>query len=180
MGTSVYQLPWSVFSLALGTAALPALSHLWAQSRKSEFKSTLITALQERTTPLAAERWTTRRSASLTPFERAAIETLEVAVLVPFRRGPDLVAFSCLGPKRSGDIYTPTDLAWLGARTCMLGFGRSYPQAYAQSDGRGACGPLWSQARKAGWGSDRSTTGPRKLVDNSSGGAARDFVFEIH
>jgi class 3 adenylate cyclase len=36
-------------------------------------------------------------------------------VLVPFRRGPNLVAFSCLGPKRSGDIYTPTDLAWLGA-----------------------------------------------------------------
>ena len=34
---------------------------------------------------------------------------------MPFRRGPDLVAFSCLGPKRSGDIYTPTDLAWLGA-----------------------------------------------------------------
>jgi class 3 adenylate cyclase len=78
-------------------------------------QSTLITALQERTAPLAAERWTARRSTSLTPFERAAIETLEVAVLVPFRRGPDLVAFSCLGPKRSGDIYTPTDLAWLGA-----------------------------------------------------------------
>ena len=78
-------------------------------------QSTLITALQERTTPLAAERWTARQSTSLTPFERAAIETLEVAVVVPFRRGPDLVAFSCLGPKRSGDIYTPTDLAWLGA-----------------------------------------------------------------
>ncbi|MBI1814433.1 MAG: zinc ribbon domain-containing protein [Deltaproteobacteria bacterium] len=78
-------------------------------------QSTLITTLQERTTPLAAERWTARRSTSLTPFERAAIETLEVAVLVPFRRGADLIAFVCLGPKRSGDIYTPTDLAWLGA-----------------------------------------------------------------
>jgi class 3 adenylate cyclase len=78
-------------------------------------QSTLITALQERTTPLAAERWTARQSTSLTPFERAAIETLEVAVLVPFRRGADLIAFVCLGPKRSGDIYTPTDLAWLGA-----------------------------------------------------------------
>ncbi|MBI1814784.1 MAG: zinc ribbon domain-containing protein [Deltaproteobacteria bacterium] len=78
-------------------------------------QSTLITALQERTAPLAAERWTARQSTSLTPFERAAIETLEVALLVPFRRGADLIAFSCLGPKRSGDIYTPTDLAWLGA-----------------------------------------------------------------
>jgi class 3 adenylate cyclase len=78
-------------------------------------QSTLIAALQERTAPLAAERWSARRSTALTPFEHAAIETLEVAVLVPFHRGSDLVAFSCLGPKRSGDIYTPTDLAWLGA-----------------------------------------------------------------
>jgi class 3 adenylate cyclase len=78
-------------------------------------QSALIAALQGRTAPLAAERWTARRSISLTPFERAAIETLDVAVLVPFRRGTDLVAFSCLGPKRSGDVYTPTDLAWLGA-----------------------------------------------------------------
>ena len=78
-------------------------------------QSVLIAALQERTTPLAAERWTARHATSLTLFERAALGTLDVAVLVPFRRGPDLVAFSCLGPKRSGDIYTPTDLAWLGA-----------------------------------------------------------------
>lgn len=78
-------------------------------------QSALIAALQERTTPLAAERWTARHATSLTLFERAALDTLDVAVLVPFRRGPDLVAFSCLGPKRSGDIYTPTDLAWLGA-----------------------------------------------------------------
>jgi hypothetical protein len=78
-------------------------------------QSALIAALQERTTPLAADRWTPRHAASLSPFERAALETLDVAVLLPIRRGPDLVAFSCIGPKRSGDIYTPTDLAWLGA-----------------------------------------------------------------
>src|SRR5262249_15126623 len=56
-----------------------------------------------------------RRSTSITPFERATLETLDVAVLVPIRRGPDLVALLCLGPKRSGDIYTPTDMALLGA-----------------------------------------------------------------
>ena len=78
-------------------------------------QSGLIATLQERTTPLAADRWTARRSAALTPFERAALQTLDVAVLIPIRRGPDLVAFLCLGPKRSGDIYTPTDLALLGA-----------------------------------------------------------------
>jgi adenylate cyclase len=34
---------------------------------------------------------------------------------MPIRRGGDLVAFLCLGAKRSGDIYTPTDLTLLGA-----------------------------------------------------------------
>jgi adenylate cyclase len=76
--------------------------------------SALIAALQERGTPLAAERWTERRATALTPFERAALETLDVAVLVPFRRGPELIAFACLGAKRSGDIYSPIDLALVG------------------------------------------------------------------
>jgi len=46
MGTSVYQLPWSIFSLALGTAALPELAKLWAQSRKEDFVRTLRQALR--------------------------------------------------------------------------------------------------------------------------------------
>jgi len=90
---------------ARGRSAPPALAA----------RSALIAALQERTTPLAAQRWTARRTTSLTPIERAVIETLDVAVLVPIRREAELAAFYCLGPKRSGDIYTPTDLAWLGA-----------------------------------------------------------------
>lgn len=77
--------------------------------------SALVAALAEHATPLAAERWTERRSTVLGPFDRAALETLDVAVLLPVRRGTDLIAFSCLGPKRSGDIYTPTDLTLLGA-----------------------------------------------------------------
>lgn len=46
MGTSVYQLPWSIFSLAIGTAALPELAKLWAQSRKEDFVRTLRHALR--------------------------------------------------------------------------------------------------------------------------------------
>jgi len=46
-------------------------------------------------------------------FERAALHTLDAAVLVPFRREERLMAFLCLGPKRSGDVYTSTDLARL-------------------------------------------------------------------
>ena len=38
-----------------------------------------------------------------------------VAVVVPVRRRGELVAFFCLGAKRSGDIYTSTDLTLLAA-----------------------------------------------------------------
>jgi len=46
MGTSVYQLPWSIISLALGTAALPMLSVFWAQMKKEDFVKTLLVALR--------------------------------------------------------------------------------------------------------------------------------------
>ena len=46
MGTSVYQLPWSIISLALGTAALPMLSVFWAQTKKEDFVKTLLLALR--------------------------------------------------------------------------------------------------------------------------------------
>ena len=49
------------------------------------------------------------------PFERAALETLGAEVVVPVLRDGQLVAFTCLAGKRSGDIYTATDLALLGS-----------------------------------------------------------------
>ncbi|MFH0939064.1 MAG: murein biosynthesis integral membrane protein MurJ [Planctomycetota bacterium] len=45
-GNSIYQFPWSIFSLALGTAALPALAQLWAVEQKMEFRKTLLSALR--------------------------------------------------------------------------------------------------------------------------------------
>ena len=60
------------------------------------------------------ERWTLG-AAALTRDERAALERLRAAVLVPVRRGAELAAVICLGAKRSGDIYTATDLALLAA-----------------------------------------------------------------
>ena len=42
-------------------------------------------------------------------------ETPGVAVVLPVRGRDQLVAFVCLGAKRSGDIYTATDLTLLGA-----------------------------------------------------------------
>ena len=51
----------------------------------------------------------------LTPFDRAALETLGAAVLLPIRRREELTGFGCLGPKSSGDVYTSTDVALLAA-----------------------------------------------------------------
>jgi class 3 adenylate cyclase len=53
--------------------------------------------------------------AALGPFDRAALETLGAEVVVPVRQGDTLPAFLCLGPKRSGDVYTSTDLSLLAA-----------------------------------------------------------------
>jgi hypothetical protein len=36
-------------------------------------------------------------------------------VVLPVSQGSHLIAFVCLGPKSSGDVYTPTDFAWLSA-----------------------------------------------------------------
>jgi class 3 adenylate cyclase len=72
--------------------------------------------LTSRTSPLASDRFSRRdRLDQLSAFDRAALETLGAAVVVPVHRQEQLVAFLCLGPKRSGDIYTSTDLSLLSA-----------------------------------------------------------------
>ncbi len=82
-----------------GTGAPPAF----------EASSPLVTTLERRSRPLAGD------APELDAFDRAALETLGVSVVVPIRRGEALVAFTCLGRKRSGDIYTPEELAYLTA-----------------------------------------------------------------
>src|SRR5439155_17945985 len=49
------------------------------------------------------------------PTDRATFESLGAAVLLPVTRSDFLTAFVALGPKRSGDVYTVTDLALLAA-----------------------------------------------------------------
>jgi class 3 adenylate cyclase len=81
-----------------------------------ESKSPLVGALAERTTPLVARRFAQRDlREKLSPFDRAALETLAMAAVVPVRRRGELVAFLALGQKRSGDIYSPADLTLLSA-----------------------------------------------------------------
>jgi class 3 adenylate cyclase len=80
----------------------------------------LVRVLQARTTPLEGETARRRGGPALDPFERAALETLGAAVVIPVHRQA-LAAFVVLGRKRSGDVYTPTDLALLASIGDQLG-----------------------------------------------------------
>lgn len=74
-----------------------------------------IVALRTRTAALDLKQWTMARGQTLDHDERSSLEQLHAAVLLPVRRGDDLAAAICLGTKRSGDVYTATDLTLLAA-----------------------------------------------------------------
>jgi len=79
-------------------------------------RSPLVATLEHRSAPLAADRFSRKdRLDQLTPFDRATLATLGATVIVPLQRRGKLLAFLCLAPKHSGDIYTSTDLALLTA-----------------------------------------------------------------
>jgi class 3 adenylate cyclase len=79
-------------------------------------ESPLVGTLRTRHVPLSLSAEGRRPDeAALGPFDRAALETLGAEVVVPVRQGDALPAFLCLGPKRSGDVYTSTDLSLLAA-----------------------------------------------------------------
>lgn len=80
----------------------------------------LFSALSARAEPIAAPRWSEAREAAGDPLARAALEMLGAALLVPLRSADVLIGFVSLGPKRSGDIYTRTDLALLTAVAARL------------------------------------------------------------
>ena len=46
---------------------------------------------------------------------RETLPQLDAALLTPLRPHGALDAFLCLGPERSGDVYTPTDLTLLAS-----------------------------------------------------------------
>ncbi len=91
------------------TAFTPVFVRAHAAPAAFAADGVLARALETRTAPLAAN------DPELGYFDRAALATLAAEVVIPIRRGDALVAFTCLGRKRSGDIYTPAELALLGA-----------------------------------------------------------------
>lgn len=80
-------------------------------------RSPLVAALRARTTPLASDGTAPGPEGRLAPFERATLEALAASVVVPIRLDARLTALVCLGPKRSGDIYTSAELEQLGTLT---------------------------------------------------------------
>jgi len=81
-----------------------------------EAASPLVGTLSQRRGPLSLSGAGRRPDdAALGPFDRAALETLQAEVVVPVSQADALSAFVCLGPKRSGDVYTSTDLSLLAA-----------------------------------------------------------------
>lgn len=78
--------------------------------------SPLIVALQTQAVPIEVEQWQRRPlGVPLTAADQAALDSLGAAVLLPVGRHATLTAFVCLGYKRSGDVYTSTDLTLLTA-----------------------------------------------------------------
>jgi signal transduction histidine kinase len=55
------------------------------------------------------------RRGALQPGHREELVALGLELLLPLRRGNELLAFVGLGPKRSGDVYTATELSLLAA-----------------------------------------------------------------
>ncbi|HME71116.1 MAG TPA: adenylate/guanylate cyclase domain-containing protein [Myxococcota bacterium] len=92
-----------------GDAFTPVFARGRAAPPAFEAGSLLVRTLESQARPLFAG------ATKIDPFERAALQTLGVEVVTPTLRNTTLVAFTCLGPKRSGDIYTQTDLALLAA-----------------------------------------------------------------
>ncbi|HXZ83866.1 MAG TPA: hypothetical protein VEI82_00110, partial [Myxococcota bacterium] len=94
--------------------------------------SLLVRALEQRGKPLWVD------ASELDAFDRAALETLGVELIVPIRGRNELTAIVCLGRKRSGDIYTPQEVAHLGAvaSRCTEVLLRLTPQPAAETSRR--------------------------------------------
>jgi class 3 adenylate cyclase len=78
-------------------------------------RATVIAVLEEHDGPLARTQRGGITEHEGDPFARAALEMLDASVLVPIRCGDQVRMFLDLGCKRSGDVYTPTDVALLAA-----------------------------------------------------------------
>jgi len=97
----------------LGERFAPVFARGVEQPPSLSADGAVIDALRAHPAPLDVRRWRATRAVS--DEERSALERSRAAVLLPVHRGGELAAAICLGGKVSGDVYTATDLALLGA-----------------------------------------------------------------
>jgi len=99
-----------------GTSWAPLFARGFVVPPAVELEGPLMDALRERERPLAVGRSARRPGVEmLEPFERAVLETLGTDVVFPVRRGDAIALLVCLGGKRSGDVYTQSELRLLDA-----------------------------------------------------------------
>lgn|GEM_PF-1061707 len=101
-------------TLALYGAVDEAYAPLVARGRAIapafDARGALPALLEHAGAPLDVARLRRRaRGAALAPAEKAALDAMDVQLVVPLLLGDELVAFACLGEKESGDVYTETD-----------------------------------------------------------------------
>ena len=80
-----------------------------------EADSPLVGALQTRTSPVEVEQWQRTARVQLGAADRATLDGLRVVLVLPLSRTEPPTSFVCLGQKRSGDMYTSTELTFLTA-----------------------------------------------------------------
>ncbi len=79
-------------------------------------QSGVVTELEARNAPLDVRHWRQGHGPQVRrPADMAALDSLSATVLLPVGGRQMLPAFLCLGEKRSGDVYTATDLVLLAA-----------------------------------------------------------------
>ena len=87
-----------------------------AQPLSEESSQGISDVLGKRIGPMGLDsRGRRRADPEIARHVRAALNGLDAALLVPLRPHGALDAFLCLGPKCSGDVYTPTDLTLLAS-----------------------------------------------------------------
>jgi class 3 adenylate cyclase len=104
---------WCVVFARVGETYAPVFVRATAMPSALDADGPLVATVRLQRGTLAVGARAADRRDQVDPFGRAALEALDAAVILPIRRGDELVGFVCLGPKRSGDIYTPTDLRLL-------------------------------------------------------------------
>lgn len=104
-----------VLFLEADDALVPVYAHGRAFPASFPRRSPLVAALEQGEAVLADD------PPAPDPFGRAVLDTLGVRLVISIRSAGQVVGMIALGPKRSGDVYTSTETALLGAVADKIG-----------------------------------------------------------